>query len=232
MNLLYVDDSGLEIDKGCDHCVLAGFAIRENETYFAQKTIDDIVEKHLGTSNVELHGTHMRGGRKEWRKVPRPVRENLIKSVLNNVAVNYPRHYILFGVVLNKKAYHGDSVSKELFTQITSRFDMFLKRKHHRNNEHEKGIAIFDKSTSEQQYQAWSQTFQSTGNRWGNTLVNFAEVPLFLDSKMSRLIQVADILAYSLFRKYEYNDDEYFSIIRNCFDRDTMTGDVHGLYVQ
>ena len=63
-------------------------------------------------------------------------------------------------------------------------------------------------------------------------MANFAEVPLFLDSRMSRLIQLADIIAYSLFQKYEHDDDNYFSLIQNCFDRDTKLGTNYGLYVR
>ena len=67
MYLLYVDDSGLEIDKKCRHCVLAGFAIREDKTYWVQQAIDNIVEKHLGIFDIELHGTDIRGGRSSIR---------------------------------------------------------------------------------------------------------------------------------------------------------------------
>ena len=229
MYLLYVDDSGLATDKNCQHCVLAGFAIRETQTYWLQSDIDNIIERHLGVSDIELHGTYIRTGKKEWRRFPQQIRDDLIESILDYIASNYPAKFILFGAVLNKSTYQGVSLSEELFTQISSRFDMFLKRRYAKSGYGVRGIAIFDKSTLEQQYQALSQVFQKRGNRWGNTLANFAEVPLFLDSKMSRSIQLADIVAYSLFRKYEYNDDSYFSKIEHCFDRDEEV--VHGLYV-
>ena len=232
MYLLYVDDSGLETDKKCQHCVLAGFAIRETKTYWVQKAIDNIITQHLGISDIELHGTDIRTGRKEWRRFPKQVRENLLEAILKYIASNYPSQFILFGSVLNKSSNQGVSLSEELFTQITSRFDMLMKRRFDKTGKGERGIAIFDKSTLEQQFQIWSQTFQKTGNHWGNILANFAEVPLFLDSKMSRLIQLADIVAYSLFRKYEHEDESYFSIIQNCFDRDADSGVVHGLYVR
>lgn len=232
MYLLYIDDSGQLTDNNCQHCVLAGFAIREAQTYWVQQAIDNIITQYLGTSDIELHGTYIRTGKKEWRRFPKKTRDDLIKVILNYIATNYPSQFILFGAVLNKSTYQGESLYEELFTQITSRFDMFLKRRYDKTRKREKGIAIFDKSTLELQFQTLSQTFQKTGNHWGNTLVNFAEVPLFLDSKMSRLIQLADIIAYSIFRKYEHNDDNYFPIIQNCFDRDTKSGLIHGLYVR
>ena len=64
MYLLYVDDSGLVSDKKCMHCVLAGFAIRETKTYWVQQAVDNIIIKHLGTPNVEIHGTYIRTGKK------------------------------------------------------------------------------------------------------------------------------------------------------------------------
>jgi hypothetical protein len=55
-----------------------------------------------------------------------------------------------------------------------------------------------------------------------------AEVPLFLDSKASRLIQLADMVAYSIFQHYENQDDRFFDIIKTRFDQDA--GQLHGLY--
>ncbi|PWK93841.1 uncharacterized protein DUF3800 [Hallerella porci] len=47
---------------------------------------------------------------------------------------------------------------------------------------------------------------------------------------MSRLIQLADLVAYALFRKYEFGDDSYSSIIQGCFDKDK--GQEYGLYIR
>ncbi|MGN6231165.1 MAG: DUF3800 domain-containing protein [Trinickia sp.] len=43
---------------------------------------------------------------------------------------------------------------------------------------------------------------------------NLAEVPLFLDSKASRLIQMADIVAYWIFRYFQSGDSRGFEVIR------------------
>lgn len=230
MHLLYIDDSGLVTDSHCRHCCLAGFAIRDTQTFFVQQDIDAILQRLLGRTDVELHGTHMRTGTGVWRGIARQKREEVFDAVLDYIANRYPDKFILFGAVLDKNVVQTAPLSEELFTQITSRFDMFLKRLYAQKQVPARGIAIFDKSTSEQQFQILSQLFQKTGNHWGQTLANFAEVPLFLDSRMSRLIQLADIIAYSIFRFYEHNDNTYFSKIRHCFDKD-KSGIVHGLYV-
>ena len=122
----------------------------------------------------------------------------LVAKSFANIASHYPSYFILFGIVLNKDRPVDVPHDEELFTQITSRFGMFQKRQFAKKNS-ERGIAIFDKSTSEQKFQRWSHVFQIEGCHWGNTLVNFAEDSLFLDSKMSRLIQLADLVAYAVF---------------------------------
>lgn len=53
-------------------------------------------------------------------------------------------------------------------------------------------------------------------------------MPLFLDSKASRLIQLADIIAYAIFRRFEKGDRQFYDIIQNKFDAEG--GVVHGLY--
>ena len=132
----------------------------------------------------------------------------------------------MFGAVIDNA--NGD-VQEELFSQLTSRFDKYLKRKFIKRDESARGLAIFDKSKMENKYQNWSKIYQTLGNRWNEKLNNFAEVPLFLDSAISRSIQVADLIAFALFRAFEYKDDSYYSIIQDCFDKDKIQQ--HGLYV-
>ncbi len=81
----------------------------------------------------------------------------------------------------------------------------------------------------ENQYQNWSKIYQTLGNQWKEKLNNFAEVPLFLDSEMSRSLQVADLIAFALFRYFEYEDDSYYSIIKDCFDKEK--NHQHGFYL-
>jgi hypothetical protein len=215
--MLYVNDSGSSTSPTGKYSVLAGFATQEDQNYWIQQNIDELVNQHTGMTDLEIHGSPLRAGRKEWRRFPKEKREHLFMAVLNYIAANYPQQFILFGVAIRNQ---GSYVAENLLTQITSRFDTFLERKFEKHQEPARGIAIFDKTRMEQQFQTWSQIYRNIGNEWGETMVNFAETPLFLDSRMSRSIQIADIIAYSIYRKVEYNDDTYFSIIENCFDYD------------
>lgn len=226
MYLLYVDDSGVASDPSTKYSVLAGFTTFENQTFWIQKAVDEIMMKHTGRADLELHANPIRSGRGFWRSIPKEKRNAILIDSLQYIKSNYPHQFILFGAVINNE---NESVSESLFTQISSRFDKFLKRKFLKKDESARGLAIFDKSKMENKYQDWPKIYQTLENQWQEKLNNFAEVPLFLDSKMSRPLQIADLIAFSLFRNFEYNDDSYYSIIKDCFDKDKNRQ--HGFYI-
>jgi hypothetical protein len=217
-----VDDSGQVDDKNCNHCVLAGFAVFETKTFWIEKAINDIVSKHLPTyPDIEIHGSPMRSGKGEWRGIPVETRNSIIMDILSIIPPD--RGIRLFAsVIAKKKTPNPENINDDLFTQIASRFDMFLGRVYKQSGlkNSQRGIAIFDDSRNELSFQRLSHIFSNTGNQWGNRHNNFSEVPLFLNSKMSRLIQLADLIAYSIFRNYEYGDSTYFDVIKGCFDTD------------
>ncbi len=51
-----------------------------------------------------------------------------------------------------------------------------------------------------------------------------------MDSRASRLIQLADLVAYAIARHYERGDSQFYNIIKDRFDREG--GVVHGLHVK
>lgn len=56
---------------------------------------------------------------------------------------------------------------------------------------------------------------------------NVVDTPFFVDSYGSRLIQIADHVAYSVFRRYNAKDTQYFDIFAAKFDE--ADGVIHGL---
>ena len=69
--LLYADDSGVTSDPDVKYSVLAGFATFENQTYWIQKAVDDIMLKYIGRADLELHVSPIRSGRGIWRSFPK-----------------------------------------------------------------------------------------------------------------------------------------------------------------
>jgi hypothetical protein len=83
-----------------------------------------------------------------------------------------------------------------------------------------------DESRHELALQTLARQFRVGGARWGH-FRNLAEVPLFVDSKASRLIQLADLVAWATYRKYEIQDGRFFEDLIPLFDSDG--GVIHGL---
>ena len=62
------------------------------------------------------------------------------------------------------------------------------------NDGGQRGLIIMDESKHELALQSLARQFRIGGARWGH-FRNLAEVPLFVDSKASPLIQLADLVA-------------------------------------
>ena len=111
------------------------------------------------------------------------------------------------------------------FEYLCNRFDRFLGRLH-RNGDTQRGLIILDESSYETSLQSLAHEFRTEGHRWGQ-LYNLSDVPLFVNSKATRMIQYADLVAYALRRYYVKGDSSLFDIISARFD--VEGGVLHGL---
>ena len=154
-------------------------------------------------------------------------REKAILDALTmGICKRHPGQVRLFAAVLKKENYAGQDIAQVAFEQLSSRFDRFLGRLHQLGNT-QRGLILFDKSSTEKRIQTLAREFKASGHTFGRTR-NYAEVPVFIDSQASRLIQLADLVAYAIFRKFEFDDSSFYDVISGCFDSDG--GVVHGLY--
>jgi hypothetical protein len=225
MHLFYLDESGHPADPNQKHFVLGGFSIFERQGFWFENELDKIAARFnpADPRSVELHGSPMLQGRGMWRGIPI---QDRIKAIEDSIAVLTNSHNSnrVFGVAINKASISPQDPVEYCFEQVSSRFDQYLWRLHMRG-ETQRGIIILDKSTYENTLQGLATDFRSIGHRWG-ILRNLAEVPLFLDSKASRLIQLADLISFGIFRKYEKDDNRFFDLFAKRFDSDGTT--IHG----
>lgn len=230
MYLLYLDDAGSVKNSGERHFVLAGIAVFERQAYWLQKGLDDLVTSlgHPEPGSLELHANAILAARKGswWRKFPPEMRRAVIADGLQSARSLYAIQRRLFGVVVDKKALSPEDPVEYAFEQICSRFDQFLRRLYRQGNP-QRGLIVIDRSAHETRLQSLVSEFRTLGHRWG-TMTNLADVPFFVDSKATRGIQYADLVAYALWRKYERGDGEFFDGIANWFDSEG--GVVHGLH--
>ena len=227
MHLLYLDDSGSISDDGEDYFILAGLAVHERIPHRYEKATNDLITPIWcgNPRSIEFRGSDIFSGRKHWRGVEKDVRMYAYEQLLNVLERFDPEQARLFGAAIHKAAPLPRNPMEYAFEQLCSRFDQFLGRLH-RSGDSQQGLIILDDSAYETPLQNLTTNFRNEGHSWGR-LRNIAEVPLFVDSKATRLIQFADLVAYALRRYYELNDSRYFDLISHRFDTDGEK--VHGL---
>jgi len=229
MYLLYADESGSIGDPTERYFVLAGISVSEREPHWLDQELEQIARRFdpNDPQSVELHGSPMRAGKGKWRHFPKLDREQAIIDALTiGVCKRHPDKVRLFAAVLEKKNFAGQDIAQVAFEQLSSRFDQFLGRLHQKGNT-QRGLILFDKSSTEKRIQTLAKEFKTAGHSFGRTR-NYAEVPVFIDSQASRLIQLADLVTYAIFRRFEHEDARFYDVISKCFDADG--GVVHGFY--
>lgn len=229
MHLLYLDDAGSVGNPQERFFILAGVSLFERQTYHLECKLDEVAARFpvVDTKQLEFHGNQMLAGRNFWRRISKAERRRAIADALSSLRQVWGRR-ALFGAVIEKSAVSPEDPIEFAFEEVASRFDRFLMRLH-RAGQSERGIIVLDKTTMETRLQALATEFRFHGHRAGR-LHNLADVPFFVDSRASRLVQYSDLVAYALWRYFEKGDSEFFDIIKDDFDQEG--GVVHGLLVK
>ena len=231
MHLLYLDDAGSPGNAADKHFILAGVAVFERQAYWLQAKLDELAAEYPDADPSEFHGSAMFGGRGRWRRVRKEHRHAMMTRALQ-ARESIRGHCPLFGVVVDQRARSPEDPVAYAFEQLCNRFDRYLRRRYLRHRgqkmgDNQRGLIILDKSTRETQLQSLASEFKTVGHRWGATRY-LADVPFFVDSRATRLIQYADLVAHAMWRKFEKGDDRFFRVIADGFDREGPA--VHGLH--
>ena len=138
----------------------------------------------------------------------------------------------LFGECIDKLYFDsgrtGRSVSEQAFEQVVSRFDRYLQ-----NiavpGERIHGLLVHDNNESvARKHTLLMRDFHTRGTLWRD-INNIIETPLFVDSQLTRLVQIADLCAYALRRYVEKNDANLFNRIYLRADRFGPAGHAVGV---
>lgn len=207
---------------------MAGVAIFERQIYYATEALDNLarqINPHH-PEDFEFHGSvmfHARNG--EYKRVGTRGCRKLIADGLRALHSTHESTK-LFAAAINKAAISPRDPIEYAFEQICNRFDLFLTRMYRTRNNRQRGLIVFDESRYEGRLQTLARDFRTIGHTWGVTH-DLIEVPLFVDSRASRLVQLADLVSYATYRRFEKNDRQFFDIIVDRFDQE---GEVlHGL---
>lgn len=249
MYLLFADESGTH---GSSHAfVLGGIAVHEHDAQNLQRTLEATVAGHaiaarLPLEELELHAAAMRNARSPsgstlgktvppWSVVPRQQRLQCLAAAYDKIANFHPSNpdlpAALFGVVLDQRFHGSWSVTERerfAYEVILNKFDVMLKRLRAAGGSPNRGLVIHDRRiVAERDIQEWTRGWQQAAGTIGK-LRNLADVPLFADSRASRLIQAADLIAYALYRHYDpaRQHTDYMEQLWGKFD--TAAGVMHG----
>jgi hypothetical protein len=227
MHLLYLDDAGSAANSNEEYFVLAGVSVFEAQARWFTQELDRLAQS-IDPSNptqVEFHASEIFSRRTDpWKSMSREEATGSIKAVLQVLAKSHDNVRV-FACAVNKASYPSCDPVELAFEDLCSRFDLYLSRLR-ASGDRQQGLLILDKSTYETTLQRLARDFQTIGTQWG-VIRNLADTPLFVDSHASRLVQVADHIAYSVFRRYNARDTQYFDIFASKFD--AVDGVVHGL---
>jgi len=225
MYLLYLDDSGSVQNASDRHVVLAGIAVFERQPHWLSEKLDAIAARVWpeNPNGLEFRGTDILGGKKHWRGVGPTDRFNAYSEAMEAIGRSQLVH--IFGAAIHKAAASPEDPMEYAFENICNRFDRFLGRLHLKGNT-QRGLIILDESSYETSLQRLAKEFRTIGHRWGQ-LYNMSDVPLFVNSKATRLIQYADMVAHAIRRYYERGDSRLFDKFAPRFDQ--VGGVIHGL---
>lgn len=235
MYLLYVDESG--VHDGPHPFVLGAIAVHERDASRLQQQLEAALRSALpeehGVSELELHGSEICNApaKSRWSSFDRATRATVLKAAYRALSAFAPadpsRPLAAFGVIVDRTFrpnWSDDERERWAYEVLLRKFDAMVTRKSTR----EAGLVIHDRRRTEPRIQAWATRWRSEGG-WLRSPGRLAEVPLFADSRVSRLVQAADLVSYALFREYGnvLPDQTGAAAIRPLFD--SVDGRIHGL---
>jgi len=112
----------------------------------------------------------------------------------------------------------GCEAGEQAFEQVVSRFEHYLQNISQPGNT-VYGLLIHDNNpTVEKKHTELMKGFRSRGTLW-TSITNTIETPLYVNSELTALVQVADLCAYALRRYLENNEEDLFNLIFDRADR-------------
>lgn len=234
MYSLYLDGSGTH--GGSPVFILAGVAVHEQDAYHLQQRFEAPLSKlpaGRDPRDFELHAAEIKNpnASKEspWRSIPWPIRRRILqgsyRALRSYECIDTTNPCALFGAVVERS--YAD-YEERAWEEVLHKFDEMLGRQAKVTGEHQRGIVIHDRSSTERQVQSWADKWRQLSGRIG-TLTHMTDVPFFSDSRASRLLQAADFVAWALWRYYGVRDRDDHWIKPLWDDFDSENGKMHGL---
>jgi len=117
----------------------------------------------------------------------------------------------------------GNDIDTQAFEQIVSRFEQYLENIGTPPQNRSYGLLIHDNNeTVARKHTRLMKAFYKSGTLWTD-INNIIETPLFVDSELTTLVQIADLCSYSIRRYLENQEEELFNHVFKRADRKGST---------
>ncbi len=231
MYLLFLDESGNN-DKA-RHFILGGIAVFEGLITPLRQGVDALMEEHFpDTPHTPFHASELYSLAVS-PKAPQFTRSNyrtlvsgLTQLILHHATAYNAPGIVLFGQIIEKALVPDPYL--EAFEGIVARFNQFLITRHHAQDP-QKGLVVVATSAQKRHtsLRLNYRTYRVQGTRLGY-IHNLPLIPLFAEADATRLLQLADLVAYALRRYYEHKDAYYIDPLWSAFFQ--KNGRYAGLY--
>jgi len=130
----------------------------------------------------------------------------------------------LFAEAVNKSMITGEpsstSILEEAFSNVVSRFHTYLDNFSRYHGLDLMGLLVQDNNpTVERRLTELMRTFYIKPPLWLRKIHRIVETPLFVDSHLTSMVQLADLCSYATRRFFENNELDLFDKIYSRFDR-------------
>ena len=228
MFLCYFDESGSTNHR---YVVVGGLVIHESHAATVTQAVDERMRQLPSfVATAELHAQPIRSGKGPWRGLSRLARAQLTDDIVDLLAdfssAGRPLLRLLAVAIERGPHRFEDALAQLHETFFLLGGETLLAGNARRSLD--RSLAIGDHSKHERDVQHRAHTQRSDPDMRA-TLRRYLEPPLFLDSRSSRLAQLADFVSYWTFRAYETGDDATLRRMLPSFDHanGTLTGLVH-----
>ena len=164
--------------------------------------------------------SELRKGKHTFRHITAAQRDLLLNGFCQLAANLLSAELVMFSVIADKPHWFGanpgktgDDLYAEMFEDLSSRFDLFLRRRYAENSPNK---GILSPTPINPRYPRRLRTnqriYQRKGHRW-DVLHNLIETVFFLASNESPGIQLADLASHAVWRLVSANDDRIVRLI-------------------
>lgn len=120
-------------------------------------------------------------------------------------------HVWIHAIIIDKKCIHDyfdtEKLSKKTYELILERTENFISAEHPKQN----SILVLDNTTQQldRSIALKHSFFQRSGTTSGLRLKHIVELPMFVDSRLSNGVQLADLCVYNIFRAFRDCNEKY-----------------------